>query len=310
MLAAACGGDETLIHQRDPETGRPLPPGIEWMELSGGDFRMGDGDEDDAPEVTVTLSAFSISLREVSYASYIHFLNAAQDDGWIRLHPHRRSDACGDFEELGVSSSDLAPAYPRQLMLVLARNGGCDKNGEAYSAENQSWIGYDTFRQRFVLLEPEREKWPVNWISWYGAHLYARFFGLTLPSEAQWESAARAGQQLDFPTSSGQIDPTKANYRHPDAPGHPQERGAYPPNPYGLFDLAGNLAEWAQDYYSPQFYQDGRYDPVNRSPGTEGWRVMRGGGWHSPPSALSSAIRARQSPQSLNSQTGFRVVRP
>jgi formylglycine-generating enzyme required for sulfatase activity len=127
---------------------------------------------------------------------------------------------------------------------------------------------------------PDWPGYPVVGVSLYQARLFAEWAGKRIPTEAEWELAARGGLiDVKFPTGD-ELLPTDGNYRvGPDFIGTVPV-GCYPPNGYGLYDMAGNVVEWVNDYFHPDFY---RTSPYRNPTGPEkGYiAVIRGGGWHS-----------------------------
>ncbi len=127
------------------------------------------------------------------------------------------------------------------------------------------------------------ENYPVSGVSWYGADAYADFYGKRLPTEAEWEKAARGGLVGKRYPWGNKIDPSKANYDHDDSRDYSVNIrnyltpvGSFQPNGYGLYDVAGNVYEWCSDWYSSDYYEDShRRNPT----GPNLWesRVSRGG---------------------------------
>ena len=149
------------------------------------------------------------------------------------------------------------------------------------------------------------EDHPVIEVSWYGAGAYAQFYGKRLPTEAQWEKAARGGLVGKKYPWGNDITHDDANYRGTggrDIWDETSPVGSFPKNGYGLYDVAGNVWEWCADEYSSTYYSiSPRENPLG--PGTPvffvdddftgvtTWRVLRGGGWYYKTSFLHCTFR-------------------
>jgi formylglycine-generating enzyme required for sulfatase activity len=273
----------------------------------------GSGPQNDAPEVSVNMSSFQISEKEITNEEYVSFLNQALAYDWVEIKEEQVSDPCGVYVERLIMATDEG-AYPGEIYLQLAETGGCTSEGEIEHINNKSWIVFDEENQIFTLLSADKADWPVNWIKWYGAHAFCLFFDLELPTEAQWEYAAKGGQNFQYATDDGTLDTEKANYNG-DVPGvynpegHCIAVGSYPPNPFGLYDMSGNVWEWCLDYYDASFYKEGESDPVNINPASENKRVRRGGSWNYHSASLQSFARASDLEERGNNHFGFRAVK-
>jgi sulfatase modifying factor 1 len=126
---------------------------------------------------------------------------------------------------------------------------------------------------------PDYPAHPVVGVSWSDAVEYGAWCGRRLPTEAEWEYAARGGRVgLNYPNGET-LDPADGNYKD-SAKGGPVAVGSYAANGFGLHDMQGNVVEWVWDFYAAEFYA---VSPAKNPRGPEKgrFRVIRGGGWHS-----------------------------
>ncbi len=163
-----------------------------------------------------------------------------------------------------------------------------------------------------------RENFPVTYVSWYDAGAFARWCGLRLPTEAEFEKSIRGGIYLDGDSSKGRLN-SLPERRYPWGNEKPGTGGRYRcnydgtedgfeftapvgsyselPSPYGIADLVGNVAEWTSDWYSTSHHA-----------GLDGYRVVRGGSWMDPEETCDAISGATQFPLDESSIIGFRVA--
>ena len=247
--------------------------------IPAGTFQMGSttGDVDEVPVHTVELDAFYIDQHEVTNAEYQAFVAATG-------HPPPRG--------IGYTA-----------VYELLKNDYEPWNDPGFNHPDQ----------------------PVTTVTWFDATAYCEWVGKRLPTEAEWEKAARGGLEgARYPWGDTEPDNTSANFadsqtkfewRSPDVNDgflFTAPVGTFPPNSYGLFDMAGNVWEWCADWYSPTYYsdvQDAENPPRNPTgPDTGERRVLRGGTWYRAVHTIRNAERVSDFPNSSLNVVGFRCA--
>lgn len=253
-------------------------------------------------------SAFTLDRYEVTNQQFADFLNQMLDRKRMRLSEATIYDEGGEFV--------WAEIRPRDL---------------------DSDISFSVADSTFIVAEG-RETFPVDEVSWYGADAYARFYGRRLPTEAEWERAARGESQdlgfrtfpapdsseitvgLGFPFPWGAVpelnrlnvidsgDPYENQGRVRSTPvgfydgtahgGYATADGA---SPYGVADMAGNLWEWCQDWYE-------LYQAPHQMPQAGHFRILRGGSFNKPWGSAKTFNRAHSIPQETDRAFGFRTA--
>jgi formylglycine-generating enzyme required for sulfatase activity len=225
----------------------------------------------------------------------------------------RASDRSGHLITLDPYYIDRAEVT-NALWSACVEAGACSPPDPTTDYLGDAYYGTDAFAA-----------YPVINISWFDADAYCRWRGARLPTEAEWEMAARwdpaSGVTLDYPWDNV-FDPERLNYcdsscalgngdpAHDD--GWPQAApvGSFPlgASPLGLVDMAGNVAEWVADWYSATYYEvSPAQNPTGPESGTE--RVVRGAAWGvANPDSFRSTVRVRFKPDLRGPGIGVRCA--
>ena len=160
----------------------------------------------------------------------------------------------------------------------------------------------------------EVSHWPASFVKWYGAKAFTLFYDVDLPTEAQWEFAAQGGADFIYATANGDVigDGSSANWNHlteNPSRGHVLDVRLNEANPFGLYNMAGNVWEWTEDWYDADYYNNSNdsTDPVNTL--DSGLKVRRGGSWNYHQTTLKSSARAKDEKFKGNDHFGFRISR-
>ncbi|MDP6995363.1 MAG: SUMF1/EgtB/PvdO family nonheme iron enzyme [Candidatus Poribacteria bacterium] len=268
------------------------------VRIPAGRYAMGDhfeqGDSDEKPVHPVELDSFYIDAYEVTNEQYCRFLNAVS------------------------SSPEVAASWitlNNQLSLI-----EWNPTTEKFQSKHLTEVGFDIY--------------PVVGVSRDGAIAYAKWVGKRLPTEAEWEYAARGGYEGRlYPWGNdGSLARASANFGGVGGrdlwPDGPSPVGSLDPNLYGLYDVAGNALEWCLDAYQPHFYgSDGQlketspvYNPLagyrflqgmvdaSGFPSGNGLHVLRGGSWRGDLSSLRVSDRNSMYAGATSPASGFRCA--
>lgn len=304
------------------------------VKIRGGDFLMGAADKegraDEYPQHKVQVSDFWMDATEVTNAQFKKFVEAT---GYITTAERKP-----DWEEL---KKQLPPGTPKpDDSLLVAASLVFTPTATPVPLNNAAqwwrWVkGADWKHPEGPGSSIEgKDNYPVVQVSWDDANAYAKWAGKRLPTEAEWEFAARAGranQPFTWGNEAVEKGKPKANIWQGHFPDKNTATDGYArlapvksfvANAFGLYDMAGNVWEWCADWYTPTYYQQvagttakdpagpaSSYDPEEP---TVPKRVVRGGSFLCHASYCASyrvSARMKTSPDTGLEHTGFRCVR-
>jgi formylglycine-generating enzyme len=257
-------------------------PTIEWASIPAGTFTMGSpasevGRDANETQHQVTLSAFKMSRHEITVTQFKAFVDAT---GYV-------TDA---QKGTGGQGSIIWTGTEAIRALVDWRY---DVNGNPRPLSEYNH--------------------PVIHVSWNDADAFARWMGCSLPTEAEWEYACRAGTSTEFSTGNN-LTTAQDNYcgdfpYNNNAPGEYRGKtlpvGSFAPNAYGLYDMHGNVCEWCSDW-DGDYSAGAQTDP--KGPASGVMRLLRGGSYNNSAVSCRSAFRNAAFPDLRNRNIGFRVV--
>jgi formylglycine-generating enzyme required for sulfatase activity len=249
--------------------------------IPGGTFMMGALEEDftaapdEKPQHEVKLDPFHLDQFEVTVAQYAAFLNRI-----------------GTYKEACSGHDCLHPRFEAGFTSYLIE----EDQGDG-SFIYIPFTGYSNY--------------PINHVSWYGAQAYCEAMGARLPTEAEWEFAARGDDGRIYPWGNETPDETKAVFASTSYDNlKPVDALPDGQSPFGIYGMAGSLWEWTNDWYDEDYYE---ISPRNNPLGPEINlnKVIRGGAWpdNNLADRIRSANRSNFTPDFISATVGFRCAR-
>jgi formylglycine-generating enzyme required for sulfatase activity len=228
--------------------------------------------------------------------------------------PFTMGSVSGADDEKPVHKVTLDDYYIDLYEVTNARYAVCVNVGVCSSPGSDSSYSKNSYYNN-----PDFASYPVTYVNWNQAKTYCEWRGCRLPSEAEWEKAARGEDARQYPWGDD-IDGSRTNFCDLNCPLDYAERdindgfadtapvGSYPrgASPYGALDMAGNVWEWVADWYADKYEESPEYAPPGPAGGQ--YRVLRGGAWSGDRDVLRSANRNGVDPDVKYSVIGFRCA--
>jgi formylglycine-generating enzyme required for sulfatase activity len=298
----------------------PAPEGMVWIPAN--QFWMGSSETkftDSRPEHEVQLDGFWIDAKEVTNAEFERFTRETGFKTLAELKPESGTNITEKGEEIEVGSlvflKPAGPTTPDNPLLWWKFVPGADWRHP--EGPNSTIVG--------------RENHPVVNVTWWDAIAYCEWAGKRLPTEAEWECAARGGLSREPYCWGERLKPGGkwlANIwqgRFPlyntaeDGFAGTSPVASYPPNGYGVYDMSGNVWEWCQDWYRPDYYEtspkrnpQGPSDSYEPAEPLAPRKVQRGGSYLSNDTndrRFMPGARGRSDPLTSSCHVGFRCAK-
>ncbi len=287
-------GQVEVTRERWLDGWTPGPDGLPMVEVPSGSFKMGSpkgtGDATEGPEHEVSLNSYKIHAQEVTNEAYAVFLNALVTNHLV---------GADDEGNAITTASAQFPQWVADTILLWSSSPNCR-------------IKYQAKAGRFEVTAG-RDQHPVTCVTFTGAALYASYYGLTLPTEAQWERAALGSEERWRYPWGARFDAQRCNVgaggRGDTVPAMSLTSGK---SAAGCVHMVGNVWEWTTDFYAPDYHKKatGHEPRMANFSGDEPLVTLRGGGFGWPADMCSNRARRGANPWLNEPDIGFRCVQP
>ncbi len=259
--------------------------------------------------------------------------------------------AKNDLAELGITVNTNKPNKNSEKGMILIPSGfflmGSDDNGSDERPKHKVFLDsyfidqFETSAEQFAIFlnqspNPNRyykdnkygvldfgkkfkpkkgyEKFPINNVTWFGADAFCRFSGKRLPTEAEWEKAARGIDGRKYPWGDTKPSPRTARFNQQwDENKHnvmvPIDSIPNGKSPFGLEHMTGNVKEWVDDWYDGEYYTEHKHQINPKGPFGGEFKALRGGSWRDLTSFLYSSFRNNSAPSMGLEDYGFRCAK-
>ncbi len=229
---------------------------------------------------------------------------------WPIDHIPRVFIPAGQFEMGNSYDKNVMPAHVVELRsywidrteVTNAQYGQCVTEGVC-----QQPVRLSSYTRPEYFGNPEYNDYPVIYVTWDDADTFCRWAGARLPTEAEWERAARGSDGRIYPWGNEWPQASLVNFNFSIGDTSPANDDASGASPYGVLNMAGNVAEWAADWFQGDYYsQSPLSNPMG--PGATGSHVVRGGSWLDNPNAVRADLRVGYPSESAFVNLGFRCA--
>lgn len=283
-----------------PET--VLVPGTSYQHFAHWRSTTGSPNPADLDPQTIQISAFRMATTQTTTSQYAVFAAAM--------------DLTANGADISFESVTFDQLYdPITNGKVTDRMNFAAAGGSLFKQAGQSNFGLRKVGADYIYYDTHAND-AMTFVSWYGALAYSVWLGGTLPTEGQWELAARHDGTSGVTATlyAGSDEAGSVAWYTGNSGSTVHEVAGKVPNALGLYDMSGNVWEWCADYINTtdEFAAYPTYgsltDPLHTTPMSGSSRVLRGGGWSSTVSSLALAYRSYNTPATTSSSMGLRPV--